>query len=211
MRNFTLDCKGVDTVVQGCEIWCIKRLSCMCIIKNANVHFIGKYHNVFCDSNETEISTYYPINMAMITRFFNHTYVSQMLQNISMKDPLKVILPELKFYDHEVSGILADDFKNDLSLRKISDRAKKRKFIYTNLADTILDGEVLIDPPFSKWHIITIVSITCSIVHTLIIMYLLYKIHMLFSAYALIGHSVAKEQGISFIFTQCLRPLPHLI
>ena len=165
-EHFMINCKGETFEVQGCKSWFVKPLSCMCTIANTNAHYVGRYHHVFCGENITEVQTSYPVNLALLSHFFNHTYLTQMLRNVSLKDPMKILIPEFRIYDHDISNTIADDKKSALSLKKMAKRAKLNRVICTNLDDTLLDGEVILDPPINKWHIMSIVSMSCLVAHT---------------------------------------------
>ena len=114
---------------------------------------------------------------------------------------MKILVPEFRIYDHDISNILADDKKSALSVQKMAKRAKLNKFISTNLADKVLNGEVILDPPLNKWHIISIVTISCSGVHTLVIAYLIYRVHIIYSVYVMVANQGAHARGVSLVYT----------
>ena len=124
-----------------------------------------------------------------------------MLRNVSLKDPMKILIPEFRIYDHDISNTIADDKKNALSLKKMAKRAKLNKVIYTNLADTLLDGEVILDPPINKWHIMSIVSMSCLVAHTLVIAYLMYRVHIIYSVYVMVANQEAHASGVSLVYS----------
>jgi hypothetical protein len=48
-------------------------------------------------------------------------------------------------HEHKMANIFADDFKYYLNLRKMANRPKKDQVIFSNLAESLVEGEVEMD------------------------------------------------------------------
>jgi hypothetical protein len=55
-----------------------------------------------------------------------------------------------------MANIFADDSKYSLNLRKMANRAKKDQVIFSNLAESLVEGEVEMDD--DDWHGIVIIQ-----------------------------------------------------
>ena len=194
VKSLKMNCDGQDIIEEGCE-FCLKRIPCHCTVDSNENRYGGFDDNCgSMEENVTKVTTYYPINMGLLMHYFNHSYLSSLMKNLSFKDPISTLVPQFKIYEHSISNILADDKAKHLSIRKMVEQTKKNKVIFSNLADMMVTGNVDMNEGISTWNILTIFTLCLSILHTLVVIYLGYRMRVLTSVYLLAANHVQASQ-----------------
>jgi len=104
-----------------------------------------------------------------------------------------------------MSNIVADDSKYSLNFRKMADRAKMDQVIFSNLAESLVEGEVEIDD--DDWpktnDILIILAISLISLNLIAIIWLVYKVRVLGGA-ILLAKNLPTAQ--SFILQYTIPP-----
>jgi hypothetical protein len=62
--------------------------------------------------NETkDITTLYPVNLAVIQQFFNNSQLRKVLTDTSFNNSIDIKIPPFKIDEHKMANIFADDSK----------------------------------------------------------------------------------------------------
>jgi hypothetical protein len=98
-----------------------------------------------------------------------------------------------------MKNILADDKSIDLSLKKIIQRVKKDNVVYSDLTETLLDGEISLQSDWPSINdVLTYISFGITILNTIGLLFLFYKFKTI--ATALMMHKAVSAQ--KFYYTQ---------
>ena len=95
-----------------------------------------------CHHNTDNITIIHPVNLALLQHFFDDIFVNKIFADTIFSKPVNVTLPQLKINEHKISGIIAADAKEHLSLAKIAETAKQDKVIFQSIAEPLLDGQI---------------------------------------------------------------------
>ena len=110
-----------------------------------------------------------------------------------------------------MSKILADDTKYSLNLKKMAKRVKKDKVIFSNLAESLIEGEVDINDDSwpKKQDIISITALILSSINIVAIIWIIYKVRILCAA-LLLSKEIPRVNGLQLQIRCHLQPhLPH--
>ena len=135
----SLECIDDHRMAKGCD-FCLFRLPCRCSI-STSTHFFP-HRLASCHHNTDNITTIHPVNLALLQHFFDDTFVNDIFADTIFSKPVNVTLPQLKIYEHKMSGIIAADAKEHLSLAKMAVTAKQDKVIFQSIAEPLLDGQI---------------------------------------------------------------------
>ena len=88
-----------------------------------NIQFDQKI--ILCNNETRDITTLYPVNLAVIQQCFNDSQLRKVLTDTSFNNSINIKIPPFKIYEHKMANIFADDPKYSLNMRKMANRAKK--------------------------------------------------------------------------------------
>ena len=123
--------------------YCMMTIPCQCRVIGNNMQFDQKI--IICNNKTSDITTLYSVNLAVIQQFFNYSQIRTVLADTSFNNSIDINIPPFKMYEHKMANIFADDFKYSLNLRKMANRTKKDQVIFSNLAESLVEGEVEMD------------------------------------------------------------------
>lgn len=197
--NFTLRCKGNDKLVKGCS-FCIMAIPCQCQLITEKVQFNQKVK--LCKNDTRYVSMVYPVNLALLQQFFNDSQLRQVVADTAFNLSIDVKIPPFKLYEHKMSKIFADDNAYSLNLKKMAKRAKKDQVIFSNLAESLIEGEI--DLPddsgtFTK-NILSIIALVMCSVNLMGVIWLIHKVKILGGA-ILIAKDLPKVNGFTLQYT----------
>ena len=177
--SFTLRCRDNDKRMKGCN-YCMMTIPCQCTVIGNNIQFDQKI--ILCNNETRDTTTLYPVNIAVIQQFFNDSQLRKVLADASFNNSIDIKIPPFKIYEHKMSNIFAeDDSKYSLNLRKMANRAKKDQVIFSNLAESLVEGEVEIDD--DDWpktnDILIILALSLTSLNLIAIIWLVYKVRVL--------------------------------
>ena len=136
---------------------------------------------ILCNNETRDITTLYPVNLAVIQQFVNDSQQRKVLADTSFNNSIDIKIPPFKIYEHKMANIFADDSKYSLSLRKMANRAKKDQVLFSNLAESLVEEEVEIDD--DDWpktnDILIIVALSLTSLNLIAIIRLVYKVRVL--------------------------------
>ena len=144
----------------------------------------------------------YPINLALLQQFLNDSQLKQVLADTSFNTSINFKIPEFKIYKHKMSKIWADDTKYSLNLKKMTKRAKKDKVIFSNIAKSLIEGEVDINDDSwpKKQDIISITALILSSINIVAIIWIIYKVRILCAA-LLLSKEIPHVNGLQLQYT----------
>ena len=139
-KTIMMQCNSTFTQLQGCD-FCIITIPCHCKIQTSTNTFLPNLAD--CNSLQSQnITTLHPVNLALLQHFFSEDTLSKIIPNSTFPNPIDIKIPSFKIYQHNMKNILADDKSVDLNLKKIIQRVKKDNVVYSDLTETLLDGEI---------------------------------------------------------------------
>lgn len=137
----SLECHKEHKMIKGCD-FCIVQLPCQCSAISSDFYLAPRL--TACHHDTKHITKVHPVNLILLQHFFSSDFTSDIFADTAFDIPVNVSLPKLKFYNHNMKNVLADDNKAHLSISKIADRAKKDATIFESLSESLLDGEISI-------------------------------------------------------------------
>ena len=124
-------------------------------------------------------------NPVTLQHFFKEDDISSILANTTFQQMVKITVPSFKIYKHKMHDIVANDKALDLNLKKVIKKTKQGNKIYSNLAETLLDGQITLEPEWpSKNDILTYMLLE----YHFLIRYGSYGFFYKVGALVLIGH-----------------------
>ena len=85
------------------------------------------------------LSVQFPLTTYMGS-FTPYKVMSFPVPNTTFQQIVKITVPSFKIYKHKTQDIVANDKAVDLHLKQVIKRTKQGNKIYSNLAETLLDG-----------------------------------------------------------------------
>ena len=158
MPLLSMECRNTHKMVKGCD-FCVFQLPCRCSVSTSS-HFVayrlGACHNTTSHDN---ITILHPVNLALLQHFFDNSYVDQIFADTTFSTPVNVSIPQIKFYKHEMSDIIAADGKAHLSLSKMAEVAKQDAVVFQSLTEPLLDGQIQLQ---NSWPSTSDIMVLCS-------------------------------------------------
>jgi len=124
-RNHTVTC------VATCRI----TLPCGCSLVAATTIIPARLEG--CWPSLTKPRVLHSVNLAFLQQFFNESQLSDLYSDTLLPNPLKVIAPQLKIFESNLSHALQIDKKNKLSLKKLANLTKNDEQGFASLADAM--------------------------------------------------------------------------
>jgi hypothetical protein len=78
--SVTLRCSDNDKMMKGCN-YCMMTIPCQCTVIGNNMHFDQKI--ILCNNETMDITTLYPVNLAVIQQFVNDSQIRKVLADTS--------------------------------------------------------------------------------------------------------------------------------
>ena len=69
-----------------------------------------------CDKNSKQLSVSYPVNLALLSHFFEEHSLQDIASDTRYTTPLSPDIPDFNIYEHNFSKIVANDKSHHLSL-----------------------------------------------------------------------------------------------
>ncbi|XP_052076736.1 uncharacterized protein LOC127714723 isoform X1 [Mytilus californianus] len=134
--QLNMDCNGKQIIKQGCD-FCIIQIPCRCSILTTNLYIPPSFTNCKTSNN---ITTIYPINLALLQQFFNAEQLKDIQPNSTFSTLPNIAIPNFKMYNHSFSTFLSNDKRDHLSLTKMAEATKQEGMVFHNLAEPLLEG-----------------------------------------------------------------------
>ncbi|XP_053372746.1 uncharacterized protein LOC128546347 [Mercenaria mercenaria] len=180
-------CHNQHKMVTGCD-FCIFSLPCRCSVSTNDFYFIPRLGS--CHKRADNITVLHPVNLALLQHFFETAFVDNIFADTTFKTAVNVSVPNLNFYEHQMSNIIAADTKAHLSLQKMSDVAKKDGVIFKSLTEPLLDGEIEINSNWpTTFDIITYCLVGVSTVLSILLVLTILRVRKLSLAVAVLTQS----------------------
>ena len=129
--------------VQGCD-YCIFALPCRCSLITEKFYFPPRL--TFCQNHTNNIMKLHPFNLVLLQEFFDNTKIQNVFADTTYANPMNVMVPNFKIYQHDMHKIIADDKNSDLSLSRITDQVKNDQVTVQSLTAPLLEGQLNIEP-----------------------------------------------------------------
>lgn len=204
-----LGCLGDHHMATGCD-FCLFKVKCKCSISTNDFYYAPRLAS--CHKNKDNITTLHPVNLALLQHFFDTQFVDQIFADTTFNKPVNVSIPNLKFFQHKMSGIVAADAKAHLSLSKMAEMAKKDAVIFQSLTEPLLGGQIKLDTDWpSSDDIILYVNSAVTIVLTALLIWTILQYKKLATSIAVLN-KVQNCKGMatdipSFIYVQPAKPI----
>lgn len=195
--SITMQCQSELSELNGCN-FCILNIPCHCTIITETNKFLP--HVASCHSTSQNVTTLHPVNLALLQHFFSEDTIATIMADTTFKSVVDVKVPNFKLYKHKMQDILANDKTIDLSLKQVIKRTKEDNKIYSNLAESLIDGEIQLENPWPTLNdILTYIAFGLTIFNTIWLIYLFCKFKTLAMALLLTKSANASP---TFYFTQ---------
>lgn len=140
-----MQCQSELSELNGCN-FCILNIPCHCTIITETNKFLP--HVASCHSTSQNVTTLHPVNLALLQHFFSEDTITTIMADTTFKSVIDVKVPSFKLYKHKMQDSLANDKTIDLSLKQVIKRTKEDNKIYSNLAESLIDGEIQLENPW---------------------------------------------------------------
>lgn len=195
--SITMQCQSELSELNGCNFY-ILNIPCHCTIITETNKFLP--HVASCHSTSQNVTTLHPVNLALLQHFFSEDTIATIMADTTFKSVVDVKVPNFKLYKHKMQDILANDKTIDLSLKQVIKRTKEDNKIYSNLAESLIDGEIQLENPWPTLNdILTYIAFGLTIFNTIWLIYLFCKFKTLAMALLLTKSANASP---TFYFTQ---------
>ena len=123
--------------------------SCITVWLHISRHMLHKDFQILYSkiiyNNFTQV---HPVNLALLQQFCNDSKLLSVFGDTTFIEPVNVLLPGFKMYEHNFNQFLVDDSKAHLNVTKMVQAAKNDSLIFQSLAEPLLDGMISLD---SEW------------------------------------------------------------
>lgn len=195
--SLTMQCQSKLSELDGCN-FCILNIPCHCTVLTETNKFLP--HVASCDSTMQNVTTLHPVNLALLQHFFSEDTIATIMANTTFKNVVDVKVPNFKLYKHKMQDVLANDKVIDLSLKQVIKRTEEDNKIYSNLAESLINGEIQLENPWPTLNdILTYIAFGLTIFNTIWLIFLFCKFKTLATALLLTKSTSASP---TFYFTQ---------
>ena len=133
-------CSGTPVVNHpGCTLCVLNNIPCHCTMKVGDFHIAARISD--CDKNSKQLYVSYPVNLALLSHFFEEHSLQDIASDTRYTTPLSPDIPDFNIYEHNFSKIVANDKSDHLSLNTMVQQTKKNNQIYQSLTHTILSEQ----------------------------------------------------------------------
>ena len=205
----SLDCLGDHRMATGCD-FCLFKVKCRCSISTNDFYYAPRLAS--CHKNTDNITTLHPVNLALLQHFFDAQFVDKIFADTTFNKPVNVSIPNLKFFQHKMSNIVAADTKAHLSLSKMAETAKKDAVVFQSLTEPLLDGQIQLDTDWpSSDNILLYVNTAITIALTALLIWTILKYKKLATSVTVLN-KIQNCKGMatnipSFIYVQPAKPI----
>ena len=204
--NLAIDCQNKQEVNPGCNM-CVLHLPCGCSITSQYWYYPPRLAE--CQGQQDHISTFHPINLALIQEFFNKSALLAISSETLFTKHVEVVLPSFNFYNHTMHDKITADQKFHLSMKKITKASKNDEKIFKSLAEPILDGQIDFQ---TSWPDTDSILLICTMAVTFLVgllgIYAVFKTRKLATALLLLQQSsaVKSDEVPKFIYKTVTTP-----
>ena len=184
-------CSGTPVVNHpGCMLCVLNNVPCHCTMKIGDFHISARISD--CDKNDKQLSVSYPVNLALLSHFFEDDSLHDIYSDTRYTTPLSAQIPSFNIYEHNFSRIVANDQADHLSLKTMVQQTKKQEQIYQSLTHTIL-SEQWIPTKQTFWQVFFKFTGLISFILNLILLLLLAILAFRFRKLAIIVSGLANK------------------
>lgn len=187
---FIMNCPSRRLEQQGCE-YCLFPIPCGCAIES--IHAVIPARISSCERNAHNMSVtpllQYNYNMPLLMHFFDNQSLDLLSRQELLQAPLSVQLPAFRLFTHSLPERLATSHRLNLAMEKIVNATKSDQLILATALDPVLSGDIdFLGNYFqSVPGYITLASAILSSVSFLGMLWLLYKVHIIFGTLTLLS------------------------
>ena len=121
-------CSGSPVVNHpGCTLCVLNNIPCHRTMQIGDFHIAA--HISDCDKNSKHLSVSYPVNLALLSHFFEEHSLQDIASDTRYTTPLSPDIPDFNIYEHNFSRIVANDKSDHLSLNTVVQQTKKNNQI----------------------------------------------------------------------------------
>ena len=137
ISHLTLTCQSEVRTTPGCN-YCIMNIPCLCAV-SAGHYYIPPHLQNCGKATSTTITRLHPINLALLLHFKQLDSINHLNGDSLFPHPVDIPTPNFKLYNHSFTKMVAQNLKEDLSLKHMVAKAKADEVIYRNLAEPVLE------------------------------------------------------------------------
>ena len=152
-----MECANDHKMVKGCD-FCIFNIPCKCSISPSTFYMASSLAG--CHLHDKSANIMHPVNLALLQHFFDASFVKNIFADTTFQTAVNVSIPNMKFFSHDMSDVIAADKKAHLSLAKLAKARKNDAVIFQSLSEPLLDGTISLD---DNWPSVDNILIYCSI------------------------------------------------
>lgn len=174
----TLTCPGTHPMIPGCQ-FCLIATHCYCSLSTEGILYPASFCS--CRNSTSHITYLQPVNLALLQHFFDDSALSSIAGDTNFRKSINFTIPKFNIFSHAISNGLANDGQAHLSLKRVTECAKKDQTIFQTIAEPLLDGQISLPP--SSWRdtnaILTLSTSTASAVSIMLVVWVFFKIRTL--------------------------------
>ena len=214
VKELSLNCPEKQRLVPGCT-FCLVNIPCECSLSTPSLYFAPRL--VHCYHHTSEFSVFHPVNLALLQEFFDDNTLNNILADTVFETPIQLQIPDFKFYNHNMSKILAIDHTQQMSLRRVATAAKQDQVIFKSLTEPLLSGDLKLEQQWPDLNAILIfISLGIGTLSFIASFYLFCKTKKLATAIQITQQiAQVKSQSVpTFIFhknTQTTTTSPNIV
>lgn len=181
----SMECNGQHQMIHGCN-FCIFDVPGQSRLSSTDFYLPPRL--ISCNNDtDRNITKLHPINLVLLQEFFDTAKFQHIFGDSTFEKPLNVTLPTFKIYNHKMSQILADDFKNHLNLSKMVEVTKNDDIVFQTLAEPMLDGQITIQSSWPDFNgVLILIAISFTSASTFLLLWVFFTIRKLSAALLLL-------------------------
>ena len=142
INSYQIVCQEIAQTKIGCKN-CIIEVPHQCSLEH-DLYLVPPTQKWQLDS--TKIETAHVTNLPLLLKFANNETFTMLQQTMSgstfLTSEAQIVLPEFKFFEHNITSTLATDNRLKLDFSKVSDAVKKDEILINDIGQAIVLGRV---------------------------------------------------------------------
>ena len=122
-----MECANDYKVVKGCD-FSIFNSPCKCSISASTFYMAPRLAG--CHLHDNSATIMHPVNLALLQHFSDASFVKNIFADTTFQTAVNVSIPNMKFFNHDISNVIAADKKAHLSLAKLARATKNDSVIF---------------------------------------------------------------------------------
>lgn len=197
---FNISCPSRLIELTGCS-YCFFSILCGCTVLTVHTIIPARISDCKPDVLKQPITPIlqYNYNLPLLQHFFDNKSLESLSQQDLLHSPLSVQLPSFRLFNHSLQERLASSNRLNFAMDRIVNATKSDQMIFATALDPVLTGDIdFLGNYFQSIPgYITLASTALSGVSFLVMLWLLYKIHILYGSVAFLTNRNVLSASLS--------------